>query len=156
MNIQRSQPAPDFALYDTEKTKVSLSEQRGQNVLLLFFPLAFSGVCTRELCMMQDNLGVYNNAGIKVFGISVDSLYVLKRFKEEFQLNFALLSDFNREVSSAYGVLYDVFPAFEMKGVSKRATFVVDKNSIVQYAEVCASPGDLPDFKAIQDRIKEM
>jgi peroxiredoxin len=156
MSIQKFAAAPDFTLYDTEKNKVSLHDQREQNVLILFFPFAFSSTCTKELCMTRDNIALYNSAHAKVFGISVDSLYVLKKFKEELQLSFALLSDFNREASRAFDVLYEVFPAFEMKEVSKRASFVIDKKGIVQYAEVCASPGDLPNFNAIENILKEL
>lgn len=144
-----NQPAPDFTLFDSDKNKVSLSEQKGSNVVLLFFPLAFTGVCTKELCSVRDNIADFNNANAKVFGISVDSLFTLGKFKEEQHLNFPLLSDFNKEVSKAYGVLYETFPAFEMQGVSKRAAFVIDGNGVVRYEEVCATPGDLPDFAAI-------
>jgi len=150
MNIAAGQAAPDFTLYDTGKNKISLHDLKGQNVVLLFFPLAFTGVCTKELCSVRDNISLYNNANATVLGISVDSLYVLNKFKDEQALNFTLLSDFNKSASAAYNVLYDVFPAFEMQGVSKRAVFVIDKEGVIKYAEVCAVPADLPDFDAIQ------
>src|SRR6476646_7895130 len=102
MAIQIGQPAPDFTLFNTNKEEVRLSEQRGQNVLLLFFPLAFTSVCTAELCSVRDNLKVYEDFNAKPFGISVDSLHTLKKFKEEQHLNFELLSDFNKEVSKNY------------------------------------------------------
>lgn len=147
------QTAPDFTLYDTDKNKVTLSEQKGHNVLILFFPLAFTSVCTTELCSVRDNIGIYNNANARVFGISVDSLFTLNKFKTEQQLNFPLLSDFNKSAAAAFGVLYETFPAFEMAGVSKRAAFVIDKEGVVRYAEVCATPGDLPNFTAIQETL---
>jgi len=100
MYIQKFQEAPGFSLYDSGKNKVSLTDQRGRNVLLLFFPLAFSGVCTRELCMTRDDMAIYNAVDATIFGISIDSVYVLKRFKEELRLNFDLLSDFNPELVS--------------------------------------------------------
>ena len=153
MSIQKGQQAPDFSLFNSEKQKVTLAEQKGKNVVILFFPLAFTGVCTAELCSVRDNISSYNNTNAQVFGISVDSLFVLDKFKTEQNLNFPLLSDFNKEAAKAYGVLYETFPAFEMAGVSKRAAFVVDKEGVVQYAEVCATPGDLPDFAAIQDTL---
>jgi peroxiredoxin len=156
MSIQKGQQAPDFALFNTEKQKVTLAEQKGKNVVILFFPLAFTGVCTAELCNVRDNIGTYNNTNALVFGVSVDSLFVLDKFKTEQNLNFPLLSDFNKEAAKAYGVLYETFPAFEMAGVSKRAAFVVDKDGIVQYAEVCATPGDLPDFAAIQQTLESL
>jgi peroxiredoxin len=153
MKIEPGQQAPAFELYDTEKNKVSLADQKGKNVLLLFFPLAFTSVCTAELCSIRDNIAVYNNAHAQVFGISVDSLFTLDKFRKEQQLNFPLLSDFNKEAAKAYGVLYDVFPAFEMQGVSRRAAFVIDKEGVVRYAEVCDKPSDLPDFGAIQQTL---
>lgn len=153
MSIQTGQQAPDFALFDTDKNKVNLADQKGSNVVLLFFPLAFTGVCTAELCNVRDNIAVYNNTNAKVFGVSVDSLFTLGKFKGEQNLNFPLLSDFNKEAAKAYGVLYETFPAFEMQGVSKRAAFVLDKEGVVRYAEICPTPGDLPDFAAIQQTL---
>lgn len=144
-------PAPAFTLFDTDKKATALSDFKGQNVVVLFFPLAFTGVCTAELCSIRDNIGTYNNANAQVIGISVDSLFTLGKFKEEQKLNFPLLSDFNKNASKAFEVLYETFPAFEMQGVSKRSAFVIDKEGMVQYEEVCATPGDLPDFAAIQN-----
>jgi peroxiredoxin len=154
MSTQAGQQAPDFTLYDTDKKKVSLADQKGSNVVLLFFPLAFTSVCTGELCSVRDNISLYNNANAKVFGISVDSLFTLNKYRAEQNLNFPLLSDFNKEASNAYGVLYETFPSFEMHGVSKRAAFVIDKEGIVRYAEVCATPQDLPDFNAIKQTLE--
>ncbi len=153
MNTQVGQQAPDFSLFDTDKNKVSLADQKGSNVVVLFFPLAFTGVCTAELCNVRDNIATYNNTNAKVFGVSVDSLFTLDKFKKEQNLNFPLLSDFNKEAAKAFGVLYETFPAFEMQGVSKRAAFVIDAEGVVRYAEVCATPGDLPDFAAIQQTL---
>ena len=153
MSIQVGQKAPDFTLFDSDKNKVSLSAMAGSPVVILFFPLAFTGVCTKELCNVRDNIATYNQTNAKVIGISVDSLFTLAKFKEDQQLNFTLLSDFNGTAASSYGVLYDVFPAFEMEKVSKRAAFVVDAEGVVRYAEVCATPGDLPNFAAIQETL---
>ncbi|MEO6232070.1 MAG: redoxin domain-containing protein [Ferruginibacter sp.] len=149
MAIEIGQAAPNFSLFDSDKNKVSLADYKGKNVLILFFPLAFTSVCTAELCSVRDNIALYNNANAVVFGISVDSLYVLNSFKKEQQLNFALLSDFNKTASKTYDVLYDTF-SYDMQGVSKRAAFVIDKEGVIKYAEVCASPADQPDFIAIQ------
>lgn len=153
MSIQVGQKAPDFTLFDSDKNKVSLSAMAGSPVVILFFPLAFTGVCTKELCSVRDNIATYNQTNAKVIGISVDSLFTLAKFKEDQQLNFTLLSDFNGTAASSYGVLYDVFPAFEMEKVSKRAAFVVDAEGVIRYAEVCATPGDLPNFAAIQETL---
>ena len=156
MAIAIGQAAPDFSLFDSEKNKVTLSELKGKNVVLLFFPLAFTGVCTKELCSVRDNIAAYNDTNAQVLGISVDSLFVLDKFKQEQTLNFPLLSDFNKEAAKAFDVLYEVFPAFEMQGVSKRAAFVVDKEGVIKYAEICATPGDLPDFAAIQSALQSI
>lgn len=150
MSAQVGQKAPDFTLYDTDKNKVSLADLKGSNVVVLFFPLAFTGVCTAELCNVRDNIAAYNNTNAKVFGVSVDSLFSLGKFKAEQNLNFPLLSDFNKDASKAFGVLYETFPVLEMQGVSKRSAFVIDKEGTVQYAEVCPTPGDQPNFAAIQ------
>jgi peroxiredoxin len=149
MTIQPGQQAPDFILYDTDKKPVTLAEQRGKNVLLLFFPLAFTGTCTKELCSIRDNIAVYNNADAQVFGISVDAPATLAKFRLEQGFNFPLLSDFNKEASAAYGSLYETFGGW-MKGVSKRSAFVIDKQGIVRYAQVLENAGELPDFDAIQ------
>lgn len=156
MSIQAGAVAPDFSLFDTDKNKVSLAEQKGKNVVILFFPLAFTGVCTAELCNVRDNIAVYNNTNAVVFGVSVDSLFSLGKFREEQKLNFQLLSDFNKEAATSFGVLYETFPAFEMQGVSKRAAFVIDKEGVVKYAEVCPTPGDLPNFEAIQQTLNSL
>lgn len=155
MRLEIGQNAPEFILHDTEKKIVTLTEFKGDNVLLLFFPLAFTGVCTKELCSVRDNIAVYDNANAKVFGISVDSPQTLARFKEEQHLNFPLLSDFNKEASASYGCLYDAFIGW-MKGVSKRSAFVVDKEGIIQYAEVLENAGDLPDFEKISKTLNSL
>lgn len=149
MKIEPGSKAPEFTLYDSEKNKISLTDYRGKNVLLLFFPLAFTSTCTKELCGVRDNIGQYNNSNARVFGISVDSLYTLAKYKEEQHLNFPLLSDFNKEVSAAYGSLYPTF-SYGMKGVSKRSAFVIDKDGVVRYAEVVENASEIPDFAAIQ------
>ena len=148
MNIKIGQPAPDFTLYDSTKNKITLSDMKGQNVLLLFFPLAFTSTCTAELCSIRDNISFYNNVNAKVFGISVDSLHTLAKFKSEQSLNFSLLSDFNKEASSLYGSLYEIF-SYNMKGVSKRSAFVIDKDGIIRYAEVLEDASEQPNFKNI-------
>ena len=115
MKIEIGQPAPNFTLYDSQKNQVTLSDLKGQNVLLLFFPLAFTSTCTAELCSIRDNISFYNDVNAKVFGISVDSLHTLAKYKAEQNLNFSLLSDFNKDVSTAYGSIYEMF-GYNMKG----------------------------------------
>ena len=155
MGLTVGQNAPEFILHDTEKKIVTLAEFKGNNVLLLFFPLAFTGVCTRELCSVRDNIAAYNNVNAKVFGISVDSPQTLARFREEQHLNFPLLSDFNKEVSAQYGALYETF-GFGMKGVSKRAAFLIDRDGIIQYAEVLENASLQPDFEQIKVKLRAL
>ncbi len=155
MKIEIGQPAPDFTLYDSAKNKVTLSDQRGQNILLLFFPLAFTSTCTAELCSVRDNISFYNKVNAKVFGISVDSLHTLAKYKQEQNLNFTLLSDFNKDVSSLYGSIYEAF-GYNMKGVSKRSAFVIDKKGIVRYTEVLENASEQPNFKNITLTLEDL
>jgi glutaredoxin-dependent peroxiredoxin len=153
--IQVGQPAPNFTLFNSDKQKVSLSDYAGQNVLLLFFPQAFTGTCTKELCSTRDNIALYNQANAQVLGISVDSVFTLTKYKEDQHLNFPLLSDFNKTTSANYGALYDNF-VFDMHGVSKRSAFVVDKEGIIRYAEVLETATDLPNFEAIHQTLEKI
>jgi peroxiredoxin len=148
MALQKGDTAPSFTLYDTEKNKVSLESFSGQNVLVLFFPLAFTGVCTQELCAIRDDIAAYDDLSTQVLAISVDSPHTLTRFKEEQGLNFPLLSDFNKEVSAAYGAQYEEF-VLGMKQVAKRAAFVIDSEGKILYAEVLEEAGNLPNFDAV-------
>jgi len=153
--IQIGDHAPDFTLYDSDKNKVSLSEQRENNVLLLFFPLAFTSTCTAELCSVRDNISHYNNFDAKIFGISVDSIYSLARYKEDQHLNFSLLSHFNKMVSRSYDSLYEKF-GFGMQGVSKRSAFLIDRRGIIQYAEVLENASEQRNFIAINKKLGEI
>ena len=155
MSITIGQAAPDFTLFDSKKKEVTLSELKGHNVLLLFFPLAFTSVCTTELCSVRDNISWYNNVNAKVFGISVDALQTLDKFKTDQQLNFTLLSDFNKDVSRLYNSIYEMF-GFNMNGVSKRSAFVIDKEGIIRYSEVLENAGEQPNFTAIQEILKKL
>jgi len=149
MGLQAGDIAPDFKLVSSDLKEVSLADYKGKKIVLQFFPMAFTGVCTTQLCTMRDSFGFYEGMDAVVLGISVDSPFTLAKFKEEQFYQFPLLSDFNKEASAAYGALYEVF-AFNLKGVSKRAAFVINEEGIIQYAEVLESAGDLPDFNAIK------
>lgn len=157
MSIAVGSQAPDFSLYDSDKNLVSLSDFKGnKNVLLLFFPLAFTGTCTDELCAVRDDIARYSNSNAQVLGISVDSVFTLAKYKEEQSYNFPLLSDFNKEVSQLYESFYESFGQMLMKGVGKRAAFILDKEGIVQYEEVLDNAGDLPNFTAINDKLESL
>ena len=152
MAITVGQAAPDFKLFNTEKKEISLSDYKGKNLVILFFPLAFTGVCTAELCNIRDNYNVYTSLNAEVVGVSIDSLFSLERFKKEQSYNFDLLSDFNKETARTYGAIYEDW-ILGMKGVAKRAAFVIDENGVVTYAEVLESAGDLPDFGKIEQAV---
>lgn len=155
MTIEIGQTAPGFTLYDTDKNKVSLSDFTGKNVLLLFYPQAFTGVCTKELCAVRDDISRYSNVNAQVLGISVDSVFTLQKYKEAQQYNFPLLSDFNKEVSELYGSLYTEW-ILDMKGVSKRASFIIDKGGKICYAQVLESANEMPDFEAINKELDNL
>jgi len=150
--LQPGDKAPDFALRSSDKSLVKLSEQRGKNVILLFFPFAFTGVCTKELCQMRDSIADYEKLDAQILAISVDSPYTLAKWKEEQGFNFPLLSDFNKTASKKYDSLYKEF-GMGMKGVSKRSAFVIDRKGIVQYAEVLENAGEIPDFTAVKQTL---
>ncbi len=154
MALAIGQKAPDFTLFSSDLKEVSLSDYAGKKVVIHFFPMAFTGVCTTQLCTMRDSFGYYEGLGAEVLGISVDSPFTLAKFKEDNKYQFPLLSDFNKEVSQAYGAYYDEF-VFNLKGVSKRAAFVVNENQEIIYAEVLESAGDLPDFNAIRTIVQQ-
>ena len=155
MNLELNAKAPDFKLFNTLKKEISLSEQKGKNVVLLFFPLAFTSTCTAELCNIRDNYALYNDLNAVVFGISGDSLFSLGKFKEEQKLNFDLLSDFNKDVSIAYGSIYELF-GFGMKGVTKRAAFVIDKEGVIRYKEVLENASEEPNYEGITSTLKTL
>jgi peroxiredoxin len=152
MQIEIGKPAPPFTLYNTEKQEISLENLKGQNVLLHFFPLAFTSVCTAQLCNARDNMATYNSMNCVVLGISVDSLFSLGEFRKQQNLNFDLLSDFNKTTIRDYGLVIEDF-AFGMKGVSKRAAFLIDKEGMVRYAEVTPTPADQPNYQAILEAL---
>lgn len=153
MALTIGQKAPDFKLFSSELKEVSLADYAGKKLVLHFFPMAFTGVCTNQLCTMRDSFGFYSDLGAEVLAVSVDSPFTLAKFKEENNYQFPLLSDFNKEVSQAYGAYYDEF-VFQLKGVAKRAAFVIDEEQNIIYAEVLESAGDLPDFDAIKEIVQ--
>ena len=150
MSVQVGQKAPDFSLKTNKMKDFKLSEYQGkQNVVLLFVPLAFTGVCTKEFCSVRDDSKTLQNENTQVVGISVDSPFSLDAWATKENYNFPLLSDFNKEVSTAYGSIYENLLGF--KGVSKRSAFVVDKKGVVQYAWVSEDAAKVPEFDAIRE-----
>jgi len=155
MSITIGQIAPDFKLYNSDKKEIGLSDFKGKNLLILFFPQAFTGTCTTELCTMRDDITTYTSLNTEIVGISVDSLFTLGAYKQDQHLNFDLLSDFNKLICKEYDSYLEDF-AFGMKGVSKRSAFIVDKNGLIQYAEICEKLTDLPNFEAIKTCLENL
>lgn len=155
MALKKGDKAPDFRLFSSEKKEVSLADYKGKNLIIHFFPAAFTGTCTTQLCTLRDAISLYHNDKTDVIAISVDSLFTLAKFKDDQKLNFTLLSDFNKVTSKDYAAYYNEF-VFGMKGVSRRAAFVIDKEGTIQYAEVLESAGDLPNFAAIDEVLSKL
>src|SRR5215831_12434841 len=146
MSADVGSKAPDFTLMNQDREPVSLSGERGHPVILAFFPAAFSSVCTKELCTFRDSLAKLNQANAQVYGISVDTFFTLKAFQDAQKLNFPLLSDFNKEVIQQYGVFNP--DMIGMKGIAKRAVFVIDKDGVVRHREVLEDARNEPNYDA--------
>jgi peroxiredoxin len=152
MSVPVGSQAPDVTLKDQDMQEVTLGAAFSRrNTVLAFFPAAFTSVCTKELCTFRDQLAQLNQANAQIYGISVDTPFTLKVFREQNGLNFPLLSDFNKQAITAYGVFLDDLVG--LKGVAKRAVFLVDTRGIVRYAEVTATPGTEPDYAKLRAAI---
>lgn len=147
-------PAPDFTLpLAPGEAPLRLADYRGQKtVVLLFFPLAFSGVCTTEICTAIENYSQWANLGAEVIGISVDSPFVNQKFAKECEAPFPIVSDFNKEVITAYEVKCDDY--FGLRGVAHRAAFVIDAEGRIVYSWMTEDSSQLPDFDAIRSAVK--
>lgn len=154
MALPTGSKAPGFTLQNTRGREVSLGEFKGKNVVLLFFPLAFSSTCTEELCQTRDNMKLFESLAAEVVAISVDSFFTLKELKKAKNLNFTLLSDFNRKVSEKYDTLYEDF--YGMKRVSKRSAYIIDRQGTIRYAEVLEDADELPKFNTIRKVLQEL
>lgn len=146
--------APELNLQNGNFEYINLSNSKDSNIVLLFYPLAFSSVCTTELCSVRDNMKIYNSLNAKVYAVSVDSLFVQKAFKQSQNLNFELLSDFNKIASTSFGCLNSNY--FGMIGVSKRAAFVIDKKGMLRYEEILERDDVLPNFSKIQNTLVQL
>ena len=154
MTVQIGSKAPEFTLFDADKKSRSLSEFRGKNVVLAFFPGAFTGVCTQEMCTFRDAMSNFNDMNAQVIGISVDAPFANKAFASQNNLQFPLLSDYSRDVSRQYGGLHEDFAGMKGYSASKRAVFIVDAGGVVKYEWVSENPGVEPDYGAITKALK--
>lgn len=163
MALSVGDKAPDFTLTtlgaDGPKL-VKLSDHIGKgNILLLFVPMAFTGVCTEELCSVTKSIDDYAALNATVFGISGDNPFAQKNWAEKEGIKLTLLSDYEHKVTKAYGVAYDSFlpeKNLPMGGVPKRSAFIIDKAGTIQYAESNDNPGTLPDFGAIKAKLGKL
>lgn len=159
MALNVGEKAPDFTLPSftpSEDVKnISLSDSKGKNVVLFFYPMSFTGVCTAEMCSVQDSFNMYKNLNADIYGISVDGTFVQKAFAKQNSITYPLLSDFNKEVIKKYDVVQPVF-AHGQKETAQRAVFVIDKEGVIKYAEVTATPGDQVNFEALNKAVEEL
>jgi peroxiredoxin len=147
MSVDVGTKAPDFTLTNEERQPVTLSQQRGKPVVLAFFPAAFSSVCQKELCTFRDSMARLNDAKAQVYGISIDTFFTLKAFHDAQNLTFPLLSDFNKEVIREYGVFNP--DMIGLKGIAKRAVFVLDRDGVVRHKEVLEDARNEPNYEAV-------
>ncbi|MGD1044978.1 MAG: peroxiredoxin [Bacteroidota bacterium] len=154
MSVNVGSKAPEFTLFDADKKSRSLSEFLGKKVVLAFFPGAFTGVCTKELCTFRDAMSNFNNLNAQVVGISVDAPFANKAFAMQNNLQFPLLSDYTREVSKQYGGVHEDFAGMKGYSASKRAVFIIDTNGSVKYTWVSENPGVEPDYNAVTQALK--
>ena len=158
MAIEAGSKAPEFSLKSKNADGVAdikLTDNVGsKNTVLLFFPLAFTGVCTEELCGVTASLDAYSNLNANVIGISVDSPFTQEAWAKQENIGITLASDLNKQTAKDYGVLLDDLMGFG--ATSARAAFVVDKEGTVQYAEQTETPADLPNFDAIKDTLAKL
>ncbi|HYT00364.1 MAG TPA: redoxin domain-containing protein [Thermoplasmata archaeon] len=155
--VELGEKAPDFTMLSDESKPVTLSKELGAGpVVLSFYVFDFTNVCTGQLCAMRDSMDDLRTYGAKVFGISTDSHHSHRVFKKENGINYSLLSDWNRTVSKAYGVLYDRFGSFGLTGVTKRSVFVLDRNGIVRYKWVTEDASVPPDHAKVLEAVRQL
>jgi glutaredoxin-dependent peroxiredoxin len=161
MAIITGNKAPEFTLKSKNQTgeikDVSLSDFKGKNLVILFYPLSFTGVCTNEMCSVSEGFEFYSKLNAEVIGISVDSVFTQESWAKQNNITIPLLSDFNKDVCAKFGTLYpDGGFVLGMNGVSKRSAFIVDKEGIIRYAEILEDAGQLPNFGKIQEVLKSL
>ena len=147
MSVDVGSTAPDFTLTNQDRQPVALSAQKGKPVVLAFFPAAFSSVCAKELCTFRDSIAQLGKADAQVYGISVDTFFTLKAFQDQQALTFPLLSDFNKQVIRDYGVFNE--DMIGLKGIAKRAVFVIDRAGVVRHREVLEDARNEPDYDKV-------
>jgi peroxiredoxin len=156
MAIAVGDKAPVFTLFDAEKKTRTLTEFLGKKTVLAFFPGAFTGVCTKEMCALRDSMTKFNTLNAQVVGISVDGPYANKAFAMQNNLQFPLLSDYGREVVKLYGITHDNFGGLQGYVTAKRAIFVLDKDGVVRYSWISDNPGVEPNYEDISKALESL
>jgi len=154
--IKVGEKAPDFTLIGTDLKPHSLKDFLTQNLVLAFFPGAFTSVCTKEMCTFRDSLARLNNLKAQVVGISVNDPFANKAFAEKNLLTFPLLCDYNREVVKLYGVFHTDFAGLKGYTAAKRSVFIIDKKGIIRYVWVTENPGIEPNYQEIEKVLEEI
>ena len=148
--------APDFNLKNTEKNNIALSSYKGKTVVLAFYPGAFTGVCDTEMCTLRDSMNSFNDLNATVLGISVDSPWANAEFAKKYEIKFDLLSDYNRDVSKAYDMIFNGLGGLEGYECSNRGVIIIDGQGLIQYRWVAENPGVEPNYSEIIEKVKSL
>ena len=151
-----NETAPDFNLKNTEKNDIALSSYKGKTVVLAFYPGAFTGVCDTEMCSLRDSMNSFNDLNATVIGISVDSPWANAEFAKKYEINFNLLSDYNRNVSKAYDMIFNGLGGLEGYECSNRGVIIIDGQGLIQYRWVAENPGVEPNYSEIIEKVKSL
>ncbi len=154
--IEVGNKAPDFTLVNQDREKLTLSDHRGENVVLAFYPGAFTGGCTKEMCTIRDEIAELEDLGAQIFGVSVNDPFSNKAFHEENVLNFPLLCDYNRKVVKMYDVYHENFVGLDGYTVAKRSVFIVGSEGVVRYKWVTENPGVMPPYEEIKQQLASL
>tara|TARA_Y100000022_G_C13175073_1_gene340549 strand:+ start:477 stop:947 length:471 start_codon:yes stop_codon:yes gene_type:complete len=148
--------APDFNLKNTEKNDIALSSFKGKTVVLAFYPGAFTGVCDTEMCSLRDSMNSFNDLNATVLGISVDSPWANAEFAKKYEINFNLLSDYNRDVSKAYDMIFNGLGGLKGYECSNRGVIIIDGQGLIKYRWVAENPGVEPNYSEIIEKVKSL
>ena len=148
--------APDFNLKNTQKNNIALSSYKGKTVVLAFYPGAFTGVCDTEMCSLRDSMNSFNDLNATVLGISVDSPWANAEFAKKYEINFNLLSDYNRDVSKAYDMIFNGLGGLEGYECSNRGVIIIDGEGLIKFRWVAENPGVEPNYSEIIEKVKSL
>lgn len=156
MTAETGQRAPEVELVDTDRKLVKISDFKGKTTVLAFFPGAFTGVCTKEMCIFRDSISRFNSMDANVVGISVDSPFSNKAFKDTNKLNFSLLSDYTRNGVRTYGVALDNFAGLNGYTAAQRSVFVLDRDGVVRFKWIAENPGIEPNYEQVAKEVEKL